>query len=295
MTTGMGVDPTKNGSGVITSGTSSQDIRQIYGGLFTPGVVSGCVITTSPSAMTYTVSAGVAMLQTAAGQIVPIPVPAQTITALSAPSSGARTDVIYAKQRFPAIDGDSEVIVSYGTSAPTNSVVLRTYNQPAGASNTNAGTVSGSVNYSIPYGASLGNLYTYQHTANGQLPDSLTRYGYGTFYLPTDRRVHLKVTSVLYAMGAVGFDNAHYAEYGFLPNIDGGDYVLWSSPGLGQAWATYNFDLYINLNAGLHTVNLGFLKLAGGTTHAATAFGTDSLGFGRRGITFTIEDAGVTV
>jgi hypothetical protein len=298
MTSGLGVDPTKSGT-TITSGTTSQDIQQIFGGLYTPGMVSGGTVTTSPSAMTYTTTAGVAIVPMATGQNVPIPVPATTITALAVPASGTRTDIIYAQQRTPAIDGDSDVIVNYGPTLPARSVALKTYTQPAGATNSSAGAVSGDIIYSIPYGASLGQLHFYNWTTPGALPTAgITRVGAGTIFLPTDRLVNWKVVCVMYAMNATGFDNAHYSEYGFLPHFDGpsgtGDFVLWTTPGLHQAWATYTFEATIPMAAGTYNVNLGMLRIVGPGT-PATHYGGDSQGFGRRGIEFTITDVGVLV
>lgn len=292
MTSGLGVDATLDGSGNITSGTTAQDMQQIFGGLYSPGVVSGGTVTTSVSAMTYTVAAGVAVVQMSTGLNIPIPVPAKTITAASVPASGARTDIIYAQQRTPAIDGDSDVVVDVASVLPPRSVALRTYTAPAGATNTNACTVTGSIDYAIPYGAGLGRLWYYQLTLNGTLPTNLTRYGQGTIHLPTDRMVTFKITSVLSANNASGFDNNAYCEYGFLPNFDNGDFVLWGTSGLHQAWASYNFEATVAMTAGTHTVNFGIRRNSGPGTGRAY-YGTDSGGFGRRGIEFIIEDAGV--
>jgi hypothetical protein len=293
MATGLGVDPTKDGSGNITSGTSSQDVRQIYGGLYSPGLVSGAKITTSGSAMTYTVATGVGMIQSATGQVVPVPIPSKTIN-VSTVGSSSRTDYIYVKQNFPATDGDSAVVVDAATTVPDNAIVIGTYLQPANATNTSSGSLADSVDYSIPYGASLGNLYTYRHGVTGLLPNTgITRYGHKTLRLPTDRRLLFKVQATLQAQNATGFDNAHYCEYGFLPNIDGGDFVLWTTPGLHQSLGTYAFEGYFNVTAGTHTVNIGFTQMSG-PGRAYTYSGTDSLGFGREGIVFTIEDAGVS-
>jgi len=122
----------------------------------------------------------------------------------------------------------------------------------------------------------------------------MTRVGSGAFYLPTDRKVTWKVVAVLYADGATGFDNNHYCEYGFLPNYNGGDFVLWATTGLHQAWGTHIFEATIPMSAGWYSVNLGMFRITGNTT-AGTHFGVDSQGFGRRGIEFTITDAGVAV
>jgi hypothetical protein len=96
---------------------------------------------------------------------------------------------------------------------------------------------------------------------------------------------------VLQAQGAVGFDNSKYCEWGFLFNVDGGDFVLHTTPGLHQALATYEFSSSIELSAGSHVVSLGRLRIAGPGV-AVTHYGTDGLGFGRRGIEFSVYDEG---
>jgi hypothetical protein len=233
------------------------------------------------------------MIQTSSGQVVPVPIPPTTVIADNVGSS-IRTDYIYVKQNFPSTDGDSKVVVDVGTSVPDNAIVIGTYRQPANANNTSAGSIADDVNFAIPYGASLGNLYTYRHNITGLLPNSgITRYGYKTLKLPTDRRLLFKVQATLQAQNAVGFDNSKYCEYGFLPNIDGGDFVLWTTPGLHQSLATYSWQGYFNVTAGTHTVNIGFTQMSG-PGRAYTFSGTDTLHFGREGIVFTIEDAGVT-
>lgn len=293
MTSGFGVDPTKTG-GIITSGTTAKDIRLAFGGLYTPGLISGGKVTTSTSAMRYTVSAGVAVVESApgSGENIIIPIPATTLNPPVVPAGASRTDIVYAQQRTPSADGDSEVVVNYGTTLPARAVRLASYVQPAGATVSSSGTANANVDYSIPYGATLGQLHYYQHKYQGAMNPSVTeRVGAGTIYLPTDRRVNFKVSAVLHADNASGFDNSKYCEYGFLPNIDGGDMAYFTTPGLHQGWATYQWDITIDVAAGLHTVNLGMKRVVGpGTVY--TRYGLDGAGYGRRGIEFFVTDAG---
>lgn len=293
MATGIGVDPTKNGSGVITSGRSSLDDRKIWGALYSPGIVSGGVVTTSGSALQYSVSEGVAAIKTATGQIVMAPIPATTVPTTANTGTGARTDIVYVKQRFPA-DGDSNVVVGVAPTLPANALELMKFSVPVNAANTNAATRTGFQSFAIPYGANLGTLYDYTYTTTGPLPQSLVRVGHTTFYVPTDRRLRFTVTALLFAGGASGFSDSTYCEYGFLPNIDGGDFVIFTSPGLHQAWATYSWSEEINVTAGAHTTNLGMLRMVGPGV-PRTHYGIDEFGFGRQGIQYRIEDAGVSV
>lgn len=294
MTSGFGVDPTLDGNGAVVSGTSSQDIREIFGSLFSPGLISGGGVSTSASAMTYTVAPGVCVIPTATGQSVPAPIPAGVLTVASGPASGSRTDIVYAQQRFPSIEGDSEVSLGVASTLPPRAVQLRTFTVPAGVTNTNAATSSNTVDYSIPYGAKLPTLHYYQMAWSGGLINGLTRYGHGTINLPTDRRVRFTIRAVLYSAGASGFDNSKYCEWYFLPNFDNGDFVIWTTGGLHQAWQTYIWQQEVNMSAGTHSVNFGTGRKIGPGT-ASTFFGTDSQGFGRNGIEFIVEDAGVQI
>jgi hypothetical protein len=293
MATGIGVDPTKSGA-TITSGRSALDDRKIWGGLYTPGIINGGSVTTSASLLQYTVSEGVAAIKTATGQIVMAPIPATTVTAPAAPTSGSpRVDIVYVKQRFPA-DGDSNVVVGVaaGTALPTNALELMRFSLPLNASNTNSATRTGFQIFSIPYGANLGVIYEYKWTTSGVLPNLMGQYGHGTFYLPTDRRLRFSISALLYANGATGFSDSTYCEYFFIPLLDGADVAIWQSPGLHQSWATYNWSYDLNVSAGTHTTQFVMSQLRGPGS-AATFYGSDEFGFSRKGIIYRIEDVGV--
>lgn len=292
MTSGFGVDASVDG----TSGTSSEDIRRINGALYSPGIISGCAVTTSASAMTYKVAEGVVAIKTAVGEVVLAPVSQATVTAPAAPSSGTRTDIVYAKQRFPSIvaEGDANVIVGVATTLPVNALELMRYTVGAGITNTNAAIRTGDVNYSIPYSSSLGVLHYWQNKFQGALSANLIREGHGQFYLPTDRQVQFKFHACLSALNASGFDNSKYCEWGFLPNLDGYDAVLWTTPGLHQAWQTVMFERTINVTAGNHTVNIGSMRKAGPGT-ALQWYGLQGDGMGRMGAEFIVTDMGPAV
>lgn len=299
MSVGWGADSTVSG-GTVTSGTTASDVRKVWGALYTPGIVEGCNITRSGSAMTYSVSSGVVAVKTGTKEAVMAPVEATTVNAAAAPVSGSRVDLIYAEQRLPAA-GDSTVQAKVAAFAdnsavvvPPNSVELRRYQVSAGQTNTNAAVQVGGVNYSIPYGASLGVLHEWQNTYTGPLSIPVIREGNGYIDLPTDRRVRFSLNAVLFVSGANGFDNSKYTEHFFLPNVDGNDMVIWTTPGLHQAWGTYNWEYYLNLSAGRHPVNLGSGRMVG-PGQASTHYGLDSNGFGRSGIHFLVEDAGPIV
>lgn len=294
MTSGWGVDATLNGSGVPTSGTTDDDVRKVWGALYTPGIISGCTVTTSPSSMTYTVASGVVAVKTADGERVMAPVQGQAVTTAPAPSSGSRVDIIYAQQRYPDVEGDSNVVLGVAETLPSRAVAIKKFTVAAGKTNTDSVVQYTGVDYSIPYGATLGELAYYQYTSTGSsglLPNSLTRIGTKSWSIPTDRRIKFKVQACISANAAAGFDASKYCEYGFLPNIDGGDMCLFSTPGLHQAWQTVYFERTITVLAGEHTSNLGIIRLVG-PGQALGHYGTGPDGFGRNGIEFFVEDAG---
>lgn len=300
MTVGWGVDATVNGSNVVTSGTTSSDVRKVWGALYSPGIVSGCLITRSGSAMSYTVSSGVIAIAPAIGEVVMAPVQGVTVTTPAAPSTGSRVDVVYVQQRQPA-SGDSYVVVnvvSFATEAaivaPANSQELSRFLVSAGQTNTNAATRVGDIRYSIPYGGSLGVLHEWANTYNGILSVPLLREGHGSFYVPTDRRIRMTLRAVLSASGASGFDNSKYCEYGWIFNLDGGDMVLHTTPGLHQAWGTYQFETTFNIAAGRHTCHVAGTRIVG-PGQAELHYGTGGDGYGRRGQEFVVEDLGPIV
>src|SRR4029453_13484136 len=179
MASGFGVDASADG----TSGTSSSDIRKIFGGLYSPGIISGCTITTSASTMQFTIAAGVVAIRPATGETILAPLAQQTITTSSAPATGTRTDILYVQQRYPSIEGDANLVFGVSTVLPARAVAIKKFIISAGQTNTNAAVATGGVDYSIPYGASLGQLWKYQDTTNAAYPNALTAKGNGTIYL----------------------------------------------------------------------------------------------------------------
>lgn len=304
MTSGWGVDATVDALKNVTSGTTSADVRKVWGGLYSPGIISGCFVTQSASAMTYTVSSGVVAVPGITGEIFMCPVQGTTVAVPPAPSTGTRLDVIYVVQRIPS-SGDSNVAVSAATfadaasvSLPANSFEIDRYLTSANQISTNASVRQGDPRYSIPYGGTLGTLHYWQNKYDGDLTNGFLREGYGTFTLPTDRRVRFQYSVVLSARGASGFDNNKYCEYGYLFNADrtggSGDFVLHTTPGLHQAWATYQFESTINLPAGTNTVHIAGTRIVGPGT-AWQHYGADAAGYGRRGGEFIVDDLGPAI
>ena len=123
MTSGWGVDATLVG-GVPTSGTTDLDVRKVWGALYTPGIISGCVITKSSSQLKYTVASGVVAIQTATGEIVMAPIAGGTVTTPTVTAN--RTDIVYAQQAFPTIEGNSNIVLGVASTLPPRAVALAT-------------------------------------------------------------------------------------------------------------------------------------------------------------------------
>lgn len=291
MTAGWGVDATVS-NGEVTSGTTDADVRKVWGSLYSPGIISGAVVTTQPN-MTYVVSAGVVAIKTAQGEVVMAPISQTQVPTAAAPASGSRVDIIYAQQRFPEIESNSEVKIGVDTVLPPRALALAKYTVSSGTTGTNGAILTGGIDYSIPYGASLGILYQYNSTYNGPVANEWRREGVGTIHLPTDRLVRFKYLGIHSSIGASGFDNSKYCELSVLPCIDDHDFELWTSPGLHQGWQSVYFETQRVVPAGTHSVSfLRFRQIGPGTVYQHCGW---TNGFYRRGADFIVEDAGPVV
>lgn len=284
MPVGWGVDPTLSGS-TVTSGTTSQDVRKVWGALYAPGIISGCTVKTNAN-MTYTVNGGVVAVKTATGEVVMCPVNTTTIPTAVAPASGTRTDIIWVRQRTPTNDNNSEVVVEVGTTLPARAQEIRRYNVPAGITATTSAVPTGGITFSIPYGANLGTLHHYRNTHNGAVANNYLREGVGTIFLPTDRLLRFRYIGCHSAQGAVRFDDSKYCEMRVVPSLDGNDFELWTTGGLHQAWQTVYFETTIPTTAGTHTVSYIRGREVGPGTILQWNGGM------RRGADFYVEDAG---
>lgn len=255
MATAFGADPLKNAAGAVVTGTTSADLRKIMGAMYTPGLVKGGVITPSTSTMSYRVNEGVGVIKMSDTENVIGYWPAVNAlvpTNLAVP----RTDYVYAYQKTPGADNDANLVVMVGNSLPsTRAVLLGTFTYKAGATSSRDAVVTTNVDWSIPYGSSLGILAEQVDTLNG-LFTTRSIIANRSFYLPTDRRVRFHFNSVVRANSSVGFSNTAYTEASYGLNVDGNQIAYWRSPGLHQAWSTLQFETAVNLTAGQHVVTL---------------------------------------
>lgn len=288
MTSGFGVDPTLDGTtGAVTSGTTAKDIRNITAALYTPGLISGGITSSSAGNMSYSVTQGVACIEATNGENILVPIPATTFYVPTNTTSSTRNDIIYVQQRYPSIEGDSEVIVTSGPTLPQRACKLDNYLVPAGAGTTSRGTKVDSVDYAIPYGASLGTLATIKDTLNGNIPFTETTIGSAAFYVPTDREIRIHLSTTYSAYQAVGFDNSKYCEVKFNIYLDNSYTYTWNSGGLHQAWQTLTMEEYNTVNKGNHTIRVTRQRAVGpGSPYHHYASDV-------RGTTFLVSDYGV--
>ena len=197
MSTGWGVDAVKNAEGIATSGTSAQDIRNINSGLYNQGILYGCVVDTSTTAMTYTIQRGVVSNALVWGEHVMMPINKTTITVPKNTGTTARTDYVYVKQNLPEKDGNNNIVFGISNS-PIDTydqrLVLRKFLVPAGATTTSNAVRQGSINFSTPYGQAGRLLVNKVDTFNGLLKNRQINEMGGDFTLSTDRILRTDIT-----------------------------------------------------------------------------------------------------
>lgn len=293
MATSLGIDHLViNGE---TVGTSSEDMRRVWAGLYSPGVVSGCRITTSSTGMTYQVEPGVAVVKIANGENVLTPVPGATLTASANNTGGNRIDTIYVVQNIGSLNTVS-LGVAEGTALPAYSQALATYTASSGADTTSRSYFTGSAPYSVPYGANLGLFYQKTDTANAPITKgSVQTIAAGSFNLMTDRKCIFATDLNVSALRPDGtrayrFDNSAYTELFVEVHIDGARQFVFNTPGLHQAWGTFHFEEYVNLRAGMHTVSFkyNYSNVQGPGTVMRHYSGSNAA----TGCTFSVRDGG---
>lgn len=197
MSTGWGVDGVKNSEGIVTAGTSALDIRNINSGLYNQGILYGCTVDVSTTAMTYTIQRGVVSNALVWGEHVMMPVNKTTITVPKNTGTTSRTDYVYVKQNMPEKDGNNNIV--FGVSnAPIETydqrLVLRKFLVPAGATTTSKAVRQGSINFATPYGQAGRLLVNKVDTYNGLLRNRQINDMGADFNLSTDRIIRTDIT-----------------------------------------------------------------------------------------------------
>lgn len=194
MPAGFGVAPDAQGNG-----TTPTDIQAINGAMFyNPGIIDGGRVTGRAN-MAYDVSAGAVVVDTGGGLAIIVPISATTVTTAAAPATGSRTDKIYVKQNMPGADGTSSAVVGVTSgTVPVNSVVLDQRVVKAGTTSTSATSSNYDRRYARLIGSSLGVLSSSSDDdTTAHHVDTVVKRGTQRFYVPTDRKVSLRLTTTM--------------------------------------------------------------------------------------------------
>lgn len=286
--TGFGVDPTKDANGNITSGTSSQDIREITGGLYNQGIISGCRVDVT-TGLSYKINNGVLNNWLGGRDHTLMSIDDVTVPTTAGPSSGSRTDYVYAKQNLPTVDGNSNIVYGVMSNrAPTwegQEFELARFTVPAGMTRTNQATrILSSMNYATPYGASGKYLVRKTYTYNGLVKNNPNPLS-GTFTVGTDRLITAYINATVDSDSGAGISASLYCEV----HLNGTKVVTFSTGKIDNSWSTTHTWFYpMEVTAGTHTIALKFFENGS----------TDDIRFrysagGFPGIQFTVLDSGV--
>lgn len=192
MTTGFGMAPDRNGNG-----TTPDDLQAVIAAQYPePGIISGCEVK-GTAAMSYQIAAGAVCIHLSPGRAVLVPVPAQQITTQPAPTNGSRTEYIYVQQLTEPVNGSVASKVAIGATVPANAVMLSKREIRANIKATTATQEAGNIVFSRPVGGSLGVLFHHETTRDSPHKLGEFRRGAGTFFVPTDRTVDIRLTSTV--------------------------------------------------------------------------------------------------
>ncbi|RRJ85897.1 hypothetical protein EG850_10940 [Gulosibacter macacae] len=271
MPTGVGIDAMTVG-GNIVGRTALDDRMLVRSGFHNLGIVMGCRVTGSATAMAYVLDSGADPVSVAvasrggADGATTFPIASGTVTTTAAPASGSRIDLIWARQNDPS-KGDADNLVTsgvtQGNAAPTpvapalpaGAVELARALVPSGATRGSATTLTPGPR-AIPYGASLGVLHSFRDVRNSALPDAVETVGAGSFVLPTARTLEFRIMPSLMptASGARGAQFFRAA----LDDIDRATFVAQV-----DGASTQTFIWTAEVPAGEHTVAYKRLKRDG--------------------------------
>jgi hypothetical protein len=260
MATGWGVERAND------KGFDTASARKINAAEYSVGVLRGCKISTSSTNRTYKVSRGSDPASIAVGSataadgavIFPVPDGLTTGAVAAGDPTNPRIDSVFAVQHDAAAgDADNQVVLVAVSGTPAASptppaapagiaVKLASFTVPKSASTTSQATPYGNVDFSVPYGASLGVLWSWTDTFNGVANQDPLILGLTSLYFPTDRNVDMEIMpNVSGENGATGT-----CAYGF--QLDGNEFVSFEI-GYDVNWQTRYVKIPVKVTSGLHT------------------------------------------
>lgn len=257
----LGKAPDADGNGL----TMTEHQRIIWSQWASFGVISGGEVS-GTSGWSYGTKPGAAVLEVSATsrQAVIVPIPETTVPTEPAPVSGSRVDHII-------VDQNGKVTV--GQTVPAGSFRLCSFRVPAGAASTSAATLGQHIVYAVPLAGSLGVLARWDETLGHEaaIPTGDTILKKGTFVLPTDRRLAIKVRHSVAA-------NKYTAPVSSAPSgkmtgtliyyitIDSTEHRLLFNH--GEYWGTVSDEIDTWLTAGEHTYEIRRKLWSGGQAQA---------------------------
>lgn len=284
MVTGIGV-PAITGTGGIKLGRSALDDRlMVYADYTSLGLIRGGKVSTSSSGMKYTIGHGNANMsiavasRSAADGATKFPIVAQTVNTTAAPASGARIDVVWARQNRPDLgDADNSVVagVTQGAasaspstpSIPAGAVVLATYRVPSGITATSGASLVSVGPQAVPYGAALGVLAEKIYNLNeSPIPAGRNQIITVPLTFSSPRNIALQVT------GSAKATSSKWSEALYQVFIDGVDkrqmrFLLDSETDT----SLFQYTEYETVSAGTHTFRLDTLMPHGGGRYMYSA------------------------
>lgn len=258
--TGFGVEPTKNAQGVITSGTSSKDIRWIVSGMYNQGILRDCFMMTSTTKLEYTIGSG--SVVNSIGSAAPaeehiiMPVYGGIVTT-SAGGSSPRTDYVYVKQNLPHVEGNSDIVYGVMNTPPgtyDQRLVIAIFDVPANMTRTSQASMRVERNYATPMSIGGKYLVAKVDTYHGKIANRTLNDLGGSFSLHTSRLIRVDFTvSVDAEAGANGIEEALYSYI----YVNGVRRATFSTGRIDHSWyTTHSYSYLLTLPAGTHNITL---------------------------------------
>lgn len=284
----------QTGDGV---GTTDTALRQIVAALYpNKGIISGLKVTGTNS-LAYNVSTGVAICSKGISDGNTLAYSeGGNLTVAANDANNPRIDTIWITSH-DATQGDSDNLVTLGVTQgtaeaiptepriPTYATKIVSMLMPAGAATTASATQNGTADYAIPYGASLGVLYSYQDTTDGnQNAYDWKIQNAATITLPTDRILQFRYSR---CTSTAKGETSMYTSF-----IVDGNTVASSELVIDHFWATRRFEAYALVPAGTHSIAVrDKLRAPARFNYRYSNGGDVNLNF--TGMQFQIIDAGV--
>lgn len=272
------------------TGTEPEDMQRWIWSLYRTdkaALVRGCEVS-GMSSMKYKVTAGVIVVPTGSAQAIAVPIDAVEVNTPAAPSTGSRTDYVYATD-----DGAVQV----GTSQPSGTALLGKFTVPANITATTAAvSLLGDRLYAPLYGASMGRVAYWQESSAdlSEVPRDRTLMTTLTFTTDSDRRMDfaLQVSYEMSRAANVNTDGWKMASHTWETWIDG---VRRRTVELGvrEFAETIQNRATFDLTAGTHTVQLyRERRLIGGSSGDTTVLHRKGGSENWPGTSYTIVDIG---